>query len=101
MLPHRYQSNGFVQSPVYRMFAHIDDHARLCWLMSEASWKTGWGRMETVFNQGLGQTVGSPIRLSGRVFDIELSIEEVVTERDPLRRKVWETTRTTPDGVLG
>ena len=48
--------------------------------------------METQIDAGRGQKVGSRIRLSGRVFGVELSVEEIVVERDPPRRKVWETT---------
>ena len=48
--------------------------------------------METELDEGRGQKVGSRIRLSGRVFGVELSVEEIVTERNPPRRKVWETT---------
>ena len=48
--------------------------------------------METEIDEGRGQTVGSRIRLSGRVFGVDLSVEEIVVERDPPRRKVWETT---------
>ena len=92
MLPLRYESSGLVQSPMDQVFAHIDDHARLASHMSEPSWRTGGGRMETEFDEGRGQAVGSRIRLSGRVFGVELSVEEIVVERDPPRRKVWETT---------
>ena len=48
--------------------------------------------METEIDSGRGQKVGSRIRLSGRVFGVELSVDEIVVERDPPRRKVWETT---------
>ena len=48
--------------------------------------------MATQIDAGRGQKVGSRIRLSGRVFGVELSVEEIVVERDPPRRKVWETT---------
>lgn len=43
-------------------------------------------------DDGRGQKVGSRIRLAGKVFGIELSVAEVVTERNPPHRKVWETT---------
>lgn len=92
MLPHRYESNGLVQSPMDQVFAHIDDHTRLSSHMSEPSWRTGGGRMATELDEGRGQQVGSRIRLSGRAFGFELSVEEIVTERDPPHRKVWETT---------
>ena len=92
MLPHRCESTGFVQSPTDQVFAHIDDHTRLSSHMGEPSWRTGGGRLETQIDEGRGQKVGSRIRLSGRVFGVALSVEEIVVERDPPRRKVWETT---------
>ena len=88
----RCESNGLVQAPMDQVFAHIDDHARLSAHMGEPSWRMGGGRMETQIDAGRGQKVGSRIRLSGRVFGVELSVEEIVVERDPPRRKVWETT---------
>ena len=75
-----------------QVFPHIDDHTRLSSHMSESSWKMGSGRMKVEVDAGLGQKVGSRIRLAGRAFGIELSLEEVVTDRSPPFRKVWETT---------
>ena len=92
MPPLRHASSGFVQSPIDQVFAFIDDHTRLTSHMSEPSWRTGGGRLETQIDEGRGQKVGSRIRLSGRVFGVDLSVEEIVVERDPPRRKVWETT---------
>lgn len=92
MPAYRYESSGLVQSPAERVFAYIDDHTRLSSHMRESSWKLGGGRMETELDEGRGQKVGSRIRLAGRVFGIELSVEEVVTEHSPPYRKVWETT---------
>ena len=92
MLPLRYESSGLVQSPMDQVFAQTDDHTRLTSHMSERSWRTGGGRMETEIDAGRGQTVGSRIHLSGRVFGVELSVEGTVTERNPPRRTVWETT---------
>ena len=92
MLSLRYESTGFVQSPTDQVFAHIDDHTRLSSHMGEPSWMTGGGWLETQFDEARGRKVGSRIRLSGRVFGVELSVEEIVVERDPPRRKVWETT---------
>ena len=92
MLPLRYASTGFVESPMDQVFAHIDDHMRLSSHMGKPSWRTGGGRFETLIDEGRGQKVGSRIRLSGRAFGVDLSAEEIVVERDPPRRKVWETT---------
>jgi hypothetical protein len=57
--------------------------------------------MQTEIDEGRGQKIGSRIRLSGRVFGVELSVEEIVTERNPPRRKVWETTGTPKLLVIG
>ncbi len=48
--------------------------------------------MKVEVDAGRGQKVGSRIRLAGRVLGIDLSVDEVVTERNPPSRKVWETT---------
>ena len=92
MLPHRYECSAVVPVSMDRLFARIDDHARLSSHMSESSWMMGGGRMEVELDADRGKKIGSRIRLGGRVFGIELSVEEVVTEHDPPRRKVWETT---------
>ncbi len=42
-------------------------------------------------DEGQGRAIGSRIRLIGRAVGIRLVVEEVVTERDPPHRKVWET----------
>ena len=48
--------------------------------------------MQVEFDAARGQNVGSLIRLSGEILGVTLAVEEIVTERTPPRRKVWETT---------
>lgn len=48
--------------------------------------------MELQLDEQQGRSVGSRMRLAGRVFGIALSVEEIVTERHSPFRKVWETT---------
>lgn len=48
--------------------------------------------MQTQLDVGRGQTIGSRIRLSGGVFGLQLSVEEIVIERIPRQLKVWATT---------
>ena len=48
--------------------------------------------MDVEVDEGRGQRVGSRIRVAGRVFGFYLSLEEIVIERNPPHRKVWETT---------
>ena len=47
--------------------------------------------MTLEFDASKGRAVGAFIRLTGRVLGIPLSVEEVVTERNPPQRKVWNT----------
>ena len=86
------ETSGFVGAPAATVFAYADDPARFSSHMSKSSWMMGGGRMLTELDAGRGQIVGSRIRLSGKVFGIELSVEEIVTERVPPQSKAWETT---------
>ncbi len=61
----------------------------------------GGGRMETVIDDGRGQKVGSHIRLSGKAFGINMSLNEVITRYEPFRSKVWETVGTPKLLVIG
>ena len=90
--PRHHESSGFLPASADRVFAVVDDHTRLSAHMTKRAWKMGGGRMAVELDQGGGQLVGSRIRLAGRIFGVWLALEEVVTERDPPRRKMWETT---------
>jgi hypothetical protein len=90
-LPHHDESSAWVSASPERVFAHIDDHERLSSHMSQPSWRMGGGHMETILDEHRGKTVGSHIRVNGLVFGLELSLDEVVIEREPPTRKVWGT----------
>ena len=47
--------------------------------------------MATEVDSGLGQSVGSHIRMAGKVFGLSVSLDEVIIESAPPRLKVWET----------
>ena len=83
------------------VFAFVDDHSRFSSHMSESSWMMGGGRMRVELDGLAGRAVGSHIRLSGKVFGISLSLDEVVTHRDPPTKKVWETVGTPRLLVIG
>jgi hypothetical protein len=57
--------------------------------------------MNIELDEKVGRAIGSRIRLAGRVLGIALSVEEVVTEHNPPRRKVWETTGSPKLLVIG
>jgi Polyketide cyclase / dehydrase and lipid transport len=100
-LVHHYETSAFVAASVDGVFAHVDDHTRLSSHMSESSWMMGGGRMRIEVDDGHGQRVGSRIRLSARVFGLQLSVDQVVTERNPPHRKSWETIGTPRLLVIG
>jgi hypothetical protein len=90
-LTHHYETSALVQAPMDEVFTYVDDPTRLSSHMSKSSWMMGGGQMEIELDSGRGQNVGSRIRLVGKVFGMRLSVEEVVTERNPPHRKVWQT----------
>ena len=90
-LTHHAERSALVHAPVDHVFAYVDDHTRLASHMRQSSWKMGGGRMAMTLDEDRGQRVGSRIRLTGRVLGMELAVEEMVTERTPPYRKVWET----------
>ena len=87
----RSESVGFVPAAPDAVFSYVDDHERLSSHMTRSSWMMGGGRMDVQLDAARGRRLGSHIRMSGRAFSFELSLEEVVNEYDPPRRKAWET----------
>lgn len=91
MLARHYEYSSVVLANAEELFAYVDDQTRLSSHMSKSSWKMGGGEMRIESDVGRGRSVGSKIRLSGRVLGLSLFVEEIVTERTVPRRKVWET----------
>lgn len=87
------QATADVPASPDAVFEYLDDHTRLSAHMSKRSWMMAGSRMVLEMDNSNGRSVGSRIRLSGRVLGIRLCVNEIVTERNPPRRKVWETTR--------
>lgn len=73
------------------LFDHLDDQTRLAAHMERPSLMMMGGRMTYRFDDTKGRAVGSVIKIGGTFLGINLSVEEIVTERDPPRRKAWET----------
>ena len=82
---------GVISASAAQVFAHLDDQTRLSAHMNKRSWKMGWGRMDVRLDARGGKAIGSHIVLDGRVLGIHLYLEEVVTDREPPRRKRWRT----------
>jgi hypothetical protein len=83
------------------VFSFADDFSSLSSHMSNSSTMMMGGRMQISFDDGRGQTVGSHVRMSGRMMGIDLLLEEIVTERVPPRHKAWETVGTPKLLVIG
>ena len=73
------------------LFSYADDFSKLSSHMNKSSSMMMGGSMETSVDQARGQAIGSHVRMTGKMMGIELSLEEVVTEREPPRHKAWET----------
>jgi hypothetical protein len=91
VLPRHFEAVAHVLAAPEQVFERLDDHTRLAEHMSRPSAMMGGGAMTYEFDAGRGQDVGSHIRMGGTAFGIALFVDEVVTEREPPRRKVWRT----------
>lgn len=72
------------------LFPHLDDQI-LGAHMETSSAMMGGGRMSFEFDAERGMAVGSRIHMGGSAFGLTLSVDEVVTLREPPRRKAWRT----------
>ena len=90
-----------VDADAHSLFAHLDNHRRLASHMQKPSLMSAGATMQVETDARQGQAIGSVIRVTGRVFGVNLSVEEVVTERAPPLRKVWETRGTPRLLVMG
>ena len=90
-LPFHCESLLEVHTPADVLFSYLDDHAQLAAHMSKSSWMMLGSRMAIELDASQGRAVGAHICLAGRALGIPLSVEEVVIERQPPLRKVWQT----------
>lgn len=73
------------------IFAYADDHRNFSAHMNQSSWMMGGSKMETNVDAGEGRKVGSHITMNGRVFGVNLFLDEVITVHEPPRQKEWQT----------
>jgi len=90
-LPLHQQATATIARPVNEVFTFLDVHENLSAHMSKPSPWMGGGSMRTTIDAGQGRAIGSVIRLEGQVFGFSLRVAEVVVERVPPYRKIWET----------
>jgi hypothetical protein len=90
-----------VAAPPQALFDYLDDPRRLGSHMEQGSWRTAGASMAFELDAAQGRSVGSQIRLRGRVLGMSLALAEVVSEHEPPRRKVWRTVGTPRLLVIG
>ena len=101
LLSGHYEHSALIPASPDSVFDYVDDQKRLSSHMSRPSWGMAGARMEIQLDYDRGRRVGSHIRLKGRVLGIPLSVDEMVTQRNPPRRKIWETTDSPKLLVIG
>jgi hypothetical protein len=73
------------------VFSFADDHKNLSSHMNQSSLMLGGSGMKTETDEKKGLKVGSHIKLSGKVFGINLFLDEVITVHKPPYHKKWQT----------
>jgi hypothetical protein len=85
------EASAHVAVTVDALFAFLDDPRSLGGHMEKPSAMMLGGSMRYAFDASGGRAVGSLISMKGEVLGFSLMLDEVVTERSPPTRKVWET----------
>jgi hypothetical protein len=72
-------------------FGYLDDFRKLSAHMEKSSGMMMGSRMEITTDAFDGRAVGSRVHMRGKLLGMTLSLEEVVTEREPPLKKAWHT----------
>lgn len=83
------------------LFEHLDDHESLASHMMQSSAMMAGSAMDFSFDENRGRTLGSRIAMHAAVLGLALEMTEIVTVREPPRRKVWQTDGTPRLLVVG
>jgi hypothetical protein len=75
-------------------FDYLDDFKKLSAHMEKPSAAMMGSKMTITTDALGGRSVGSKVRMEGRMLGMTLSLEEVVTERKPPFSKAWQTVDT-------
>ncbi len=86
-----YEESTLIPAPAGIVFAYADDFTNFSSHMNKSSWMMGGGKMKTEVDAGKGQKVGSHIKMSGKVFGINLYLDEAVVIHEVPYHKVWQT----------
>jgi len=99
--PHHHESQGAVTARIDEVFAYLDDPRHIAEHMESSSAMMAGSAMQIDVDAQGGRTIGSQIRMSGRMCGLTLSMQEAITERDAPRHKAWQTFGTPRLIVIG
>ena len=89
--PHHFAARGWVAATAETLFERLDDPLHLASHMQRRSMAMMGSTMRVDTDAQHGRALGSLIRMRGRVLGLALTLDEMVVERDPPRRKAWQT----------
>jgi len=90
--PRHYERSALLACSPEAAFAHLDDFRKLSAHMEQRPGMMAGSSMTIETDEREGRAVGSTVRMRGTMLGMELALTEVVTEREPPRRKAWQTT---------
>ena len=86
-----YENSVLIPADPQSIFTYADHHTNFSSHMNNSSWMMGGGKMKTHVDERKGQKLGSHIKMSGKVFGINLFLDEVITRHEPPFYKEWQT----------
>ncbi len=98
---HSADAVGTIDAAAETAFAFLDDHSNVSSHMSKSSWMMLGSTMHIYMDEFGTRSVGSRFGFTGRILGIPLSVDEVVSLREPPIRKIWETVREPHLWVIG
>lgn len=90
--PRHYESTVTLAAPPEVAFRYLDDFKKLSAHMENPSTMTMGSKMAISTDALEGRAPGSKVHMEGRMCGVALSLDEVVTEREPPFTKAWQTT---------
>lgn len=88
---YHYEKSEFIPAKPEVVFTYADDFRNFSSHMNKSSWMMGGGKMETQTDDGNGQKVGSHIKMEGKIFGMNLFLDEAIIIHEPPFKKAWKT----------
>lgn len=95
------EASGLIAAPPATVYEFLDDQSNLSAHMRQSSGMMMGSSMDIHMEPDHTRRVGSRFGFTGHIFGIPLSVEEVVTGREPPASKTWETTAEPHLWVIG